>query len=394
MVNELNQTPKAMRLHIGVFGSTNAGKSTLINSLSGHNVSITSPVAGTTTDPVFKPMELMPLGPVVLIDTAGLDDYSELGSERIKKSIKQLSSCDSAILVVSSRCKDFAVEKEHEKILKKANIPYIVVVNAFDENVDKKKFDKFEVKPLFINIKDDDIISLKEELIKKMSNKSDEVILTKDIVKKGDLVFMVIPQDYQAPKGRLILPQVQVLRDLIDNGCRAMMINLEDLDDCFNKMKLKPDLVITDSQIFDEVNKNIPKDIPLTSFSLLMAKIKGDLKLLIENVTALDNLVDGDKVGILESCSHHPLEDDIAREQIPRLVRKYTGKNVEIKTFAGCVDAEDFEGYSLVIHCGGCMVNRTTMVKRQRGFELSNIPLTNFGVAIAYMNKMLDRIIY
>ena len=394
MVSEINQTPKALRLHIGVFGGTNAGKSTLINAISGQNIAITSPVAGTTTDPVFKPMEIIPLGPVVFIDTAGLDDKSELGEIRTQKSLQQLSSCDAVILVISAKNNDIKKEIEYYSIIKEKNIPAFVVVNTFSKNVDKDIYSDIELDKIFIDLEKDDISPLKEKLVMLLSDKTEDPVLTGNLVKAGDLVILTAPQDIQAPKGRLILPEVQVLRDLLDNGCMVMTVTSQNIEKAFESIKVKPALVVSDSQIFWLVNDTIPKDIPLTSFSLLMAKIKADMDMLINGAKKIDTLNDNDKVAIVESCAHHPLEGDIARVKIPKLLNKYTGKNIQVEVFSGPVTLTELSDFKLAIHCGGCMVNRKAMLAKQKLFEDAGIPMTNFGVAIAYMNKMLDRVCY
>ncbi len=394
MVSEINQTPKALRLHIGVFGGTNAGKSTLINAISGQNIAITSPVAGTTTDPVFKPMEIIPLGPVVFIDTAGLDDKSELGEIRTQKSLQQLSSCDAVILVISAKNNDIKKEIEYYSIIKEKNIPAFVVVNTFSKNVDKDIYSDIELDKIFIDLEKDDISPLKEKLVMLLSDKTEDPVLTGNLVKAGDLVILTAPQDIQAPKGRLILPEVQVLRDLLDNGCMVMTVTSQNIEKAFESIKVKPALVVSDSQIFKLVNDTIPKDIPLTSFSLLMAKIKADMDMLINGAKKIDTLNDNDKVAIVESCAHHPLEGDIARVKIPKLLNKYTGKNIQVEVFSGPVTLTELSDFKLAIHCGGCMVNRKAMLAKQKLFEDAGIPMTNFGVAIAYMNKMLDRVCY
>lgn len=394
MVSELNQTPKALRLHIGVFGGTNAGKSTLINSISGQNIAITSPIAGTTTDPVFKPMEIIPLGPVVFIDTAGLDDESELGEIRMNKSMQQLSSCDAVILVVSAKNADIKKELEYYNIIKAKNIPAFVCVNIFDKNVNKELYNEIELDKIFIDLESDDITPVKEKLISLLKDKIEDPVLTGDLVKPGDLVILTSPQDIQAPKGRLILPEVQVTRDLLDNGCMVMTVTAQNIEKALESIKIKPALVVTDSQIFKLVNDTIPKDIPLTSFSLLMAKIKADMSLLIKGASTIDTLKENDKVVILENCSHHPLEGDIARTKIPALLKKYTSKNLDVKVISGAVTPDDLSEYKLAIHCGGCMLNRKAMLEKQKMFENAGVPMTNFGVAIAYMNKMLDRVCY
>lgn len=394
MVSEITNTPKSLRLHIGVFGRTNAGKSTLINAVSGQNIAITSPVAGTTTDPVYKPMEIIPLGPVVFIDTAGLDDKSELGAVRMKKSIQQLESCDALILVISAKSTDLSEEREYIKKFKESKTPYFIVVNTFGEEVDRDKYNSLNEKVVIADISHDDMKPVKDKLIDMLGDNLEEPPLTSDLVKKGDLVMLTAPQDIQAPKGRLILPEVQVLRDLLDNGCMVMTVTSENIRTAFESLSVKPALVVTDSQIFKSVNETIPSDVRLTSFSLLMAKIKADISLLVKNAKVIDTLKDGDKVVILESCAHHPLEGDIARVKIPNLLKKYTGKNINAEVISGPVTTDRLKDYKIAIHCGGCMVNRKSMLAKQRLFEDAGIPMTNFGVAIAYMNGILDRIVY
>ncbi len=394
MISEINQTPKALRLHIGVFGDTNAGKSTFINAVTGQNIALTSPVAGTTTDPVFKPMELLPLGPVVFVDTAGLDDKSELGKIRIQKSMEQLEICDAAVLVISSESRNACSLKEYVDMVKSKKIPYIIVINEINGKkliLDSDFYENIIIADL--NNKND-IDNIKEALIDLLKDKIDDPVLTADLVHPGDLVMLTAPQDIQAPKGRLILPEVQVLRDLLDNKCMVMTVTSDNIRNALNNLKNPPALVVTDSQIFKEVNEIIPKNIPLTSFSLLMAKIKGDIKSLIHGAEAIDELNDNDKVLILESCSHHAMDDDIARIKIPNLLRKYTGKNLIIDNISGQNFDINIKDYKLAVHCGGCMINRKAMLKKQRQFEDAGIPMTNFGVCIAYMNGMLKRICY
>lgn len=394
MISELNQTPKSLRIHIGVFGDTNAGKSTFINAVTGQNIALTSPVAGTTTDPVFKPMELHPLGPVVFIDTAGLDDKTELGEIRINKTIEQIEICDMAILVVNNRSLPES-QKEYISIFEKKKIPYFLVVNIMDNESIKSDFSGLSANVVYADLHDKNSIkSVKEKIIKILEKKEDEPVLTADLVKKGDIVLLITPQDIQAPKGRLILPEVQVMRDLLDNGCIPIAVTADNIENVLKSLKNPPNLVITDSQIFKTVNEIIPKDIPLTSFSLLMAKIKGNISGFINGAEAIDNLQDGDKVLIMESCTHHAMDDDIARIKIPNLLRKYTGKQIEIDNVSGQNPDVDISKYKLVIHCGGCMINRKAMMSKQKKSEEINVPMTNFGVAIAFMNGMLNRICY
>ena len=391
MVSELNQTPKAMRTHIGIFGSANAGKSTLANLISGQEVSLVSPVAGTTTDPVFKPMELLPIGPVVIIDTAGLDDNTELGSLRTDKTLKQLDSCDMAVYVFSSD-EDINAVKKNLLIFKDKKIPVLAVENLKDK---KPCQEDLGVKKISADLSEKasaDII--KNAIIAELSGKDEERSLTGELVKQGDTVLLVMPQDTGAPKGRLILPQVQVTRDLLDNGCIIVSVTENNIAEAISGLKKLPDLVITDSQVFKKVNEIIPESVRLTSFSMLMAKAKGDIDRFVKGASAIDSLCDGDKVLIMENCAHHVLKDDIATKKIPALLRKYTGKKLDIINVSGQNAYPDISGVKLVIHCGGCMINRRTMLSKQDYFEKNNIPMTNFGVALAFMNGILKRVCY
>lgn len=393
MVSEINQTPKALRIHIGVFGSANVGKSTLINAVTGQNIALTSPIAGTTTDPVFKPMELLPLGPVVFIDTAGLDDKTELGELRVQKSFEQLKSCDAAIFVISSDEKDMKSQHEFIGRIKEKKIPLLIVVNKFSDN-EIIISENENIIRTNLNADKDSANKIKLALIDILKDKIEDPVITGNLVSAGDTVLLVAPQDIQAPKGRLILPEVQVTRDLLDNKCIVMTVTAPYLKQALDNLKNKPSLVVTDSQIFKEVNQIIPKDIPLTSFSMLMAKTKADIGMLIKGAETIDKLKDGDKIAIIESCAHHAMDDDIARVKIPNLLRKYTGKKIEIDNLSGQNIISDISEYKLAIHCGGCMVNRKAMLAKQMMFEENGIPMTNFGVAIAYMNGMLERVCY
>lgn len=395
MVSELGNTPKALRLHIGIFGAANAGKSTLINAVTGQDIALVSEVAGTTTDPVFKPMELLPLGPVVFIDTAGFDDEGELGKLRMQKTVAQIDSCDAAIFVISSKEEDISHAKKNLLKITKANIPFIVVVNAINGDFPSFDFSDMGITPIIADLhKSDDAAAIRNALIDLLKDKVEEPVLTANLVKRGDTVILVAPQDIQAPKGRLILPQVQVTRDLLDNGCIVVTVTAENLGAALKNLASPPALVITDSQIFKAVNEIVPKEIPLTSFSLLMAKIKGDISELVHGAEVIDTLSDGDKIAIMESCSHHSLDGDIAKVKLPALVRKYTGKSLEIVNFSGQNIPEDLSEYKLIIHCGGCMVNRKAFLAKQKKYRDMGVPMTNFGVAIAYMNGILKRITY
>lgn len=395
MISEINQTPKALRIHIGVFGNTNAGKSTFINNVSGQDVALTSHVAGTTTDPVFKPMELQPVGPVVFIDTAGLDDTSELGKACIQKSLEQLEQCDAAVLVVSSVSGiDETLRKCVDKI-KGQKLPLIVVENMIDGISSGRDYSEFC--DIFVRSDLNDRLQaekLQRAIITVLKDLTEDPVLTADLVKPSDTVLLIAPQDIQAPKGRLILPQVQVIRDLLDNGCMVLTVTTENLKNALDCLKTAPALVVTDSQVFGRVNEILPPEIPLTSFSLLMAKIKGDIDGFIRGAYAIDKLKNGDKALILESCAHHAMDDDIARIKIPAMLRKYTGKNLIIDNVSGQKVNINLSDYKLAIHCGGCMINRRAMIAKQKMFEDAGVPMTNFGICIAYMNGMLDRVCY
>ncbi len=387
MPSELNSTPRGMRVNIGVFGNVNAGKSTLVNAVTGRSTAITSPVAGTTTDPVYKTMELLPIGPVVFIDTAGLDDETVLGEQRKEKTIEVMKSCDMAVYVLSDGEK---IPDERPK-----NIPVLIVENLRNDEKYSENFTgnipKIRLDLMSENAGD----MLRKAIVKAYGNAAElSPELTGDLVKPDDIALLVAPQDIQAPKGRLILPEVQTIRDLLDNKCIVMMTSADRIETALNSLSRLPDLVVTDSQVFAQVNKVLPKTVPLTSFSLLMAKIKGDLPKLTESAKTISRLKNGDKVLIVESCTHHPMDGDIAREKLPKLLRKFTGKALEIDIISGCPDPKTLDGYSLAIHCGGCMLNRRAMLSRQADFENAGVPLTNFGAAIAYMNGMLDRVCY
>ncbi|MGN0613203.1 MAG: [FeFe] hydrogenase H-cluster maturation GTPase HydF [Porcipelethomonas sp.] len=393
MISGLDSTPKALRVHIGVFGDTNAGKSTFINAVTGQDIALTSPVAGTTTDPVFKPMELLPIGPVVFIDTAGLDDKSELGDIRVKKTREQLEQCNCAVVVVNGKNGSRENAMEYIKLLTGKKIPFMAVINQ--QSGEKSDISLEGCPAVYADLHSkSDVEKVKEALIKLLETGEKDPPLTADLVKSGDTVLLVMPQDIQAPKGRLILPQVQTIRDLLDNKCSVISVTTENLELMLSQLKVMPALVITDSQVFGYVSSVIPEKVRLTSFSVIMAKMKGDIDGFIKGAAAIDSLSEGDRVLILESCAHHALEDDIARVKIPALLKKYTGKNLIIDNLSGQNISFEPSDYKLAIHCGGCMVSRKAMISKQRIFEQSGLPLTNFGIAIAYMNGILKRVVY
>ncbi len=391
------QTPRGNRLHIGFFGRTNSGKSTLINMLAGQDISIVSEQSGTTTDPVYKSMELLPLGPVLLVDTAGLDDDSPLGAQRIKKTMEEIGKMDVAILVISSRQNDLELEQGYLQLFGEKNTPVVAVLNKFESGHNRleKQISALNIPWIKLNGADQSQASLLKKLIIQHADFNfEDPSLTGGLVKKGDLVVLVMPQDIQAPKGRLILPQVQVIRDLLDQGCRVISVKTDDLPDILKDLRCAPDLVITDSQVFAKVNEMLPKEIPLTSFSVLFSKNKGDVSAFIEGAKAIDQLHPGDKVLIMESCTHHALEGDIARQKLPAMLEKYVGGAVGFDVFSGPGFPENILDYKLVLQCGGCMINRKNMLTKLSDAQRYGVPITNFGIAIAFMNHMLERIVF
>lgn len=391
----MNNTPSSNRIVISIYGKRNAGKSSLLNALTGQEVSIVSPVKGTTTDPVKKAMELNPVGPVLFIDTAGIDDEGDLGNLRIKKSIDTARRTNIALYVMDGEDIDEGSYENMELIFKKYNIPYILVINKIDI-IPKDQIDRLSSKfpeAIFVSsTTNENIDSLKAELIIKIKDIEEDLTIVGDLVPYGRSVILVVPIDKQAPKGRLILPQVQVIRDCIDNGIKAYVVRdtelesaLEDLDNI--------DLVITDSQIFKEVEKKVPKNIPLTSFSILFARHKGDLLELARGVKAVETLENGANILIAENCTHNTSHEDIGRVKIPTLLQKKTGKKFNFEFRTGYNFSEDLSKYSLVIHCGGCMVNRKEIKSRIQICKEANVPMTNYGIILAYLNGILDRCI-
>lgn len=378
---------KSFRLHIGVFGKTNVGKSSLLNKITNQEISIVSEIAGTTTDVVEKSMELLPIGPVTFLDTAGLDDTSELGVQRVEKTMKVLNRIDIAIIVCDNRGLDCHENKLIEK-LDELKIPYLIVVNKCD--IEKPILDK---EALYTSVKDDNqlVFKFKNALIKLLP---DEFVNTPkiagDLIEPKSTVILVTPIDKEAPKGRLILPQVQTIRDLLDSDCLSYVVKESELKDALANLKTPPALVITDSQAFRQVSEIVPENIPLTSFSILFARLKGDLTEFVKGANYIDSLQDGDMVLILESCTHHAIEDDIGRVKIPNLLRKKTGKNLVIHNYAGH-DFPDLKDYKLIIHCGACMTNRREILSRILIANKANVPITNYGIAISYCLGILPR---
>ena len=380
---------KSMRLHIGVFGRTNVGKSSLLNKITNQEISIVSDIAGTTTDVVEKSMELLPVGPVTFLDTAGLDDKTELGEKRIEKTEKIINRIDVAVIVCDFNgigdCENDLIEK-----LNDLKIPYLIVVNKCD--IKHTEISGVE-NVLYTSVKEDEnlIFKFKEALVKLLPEdfvNSPKIV--GDLVPEGSTVILVIPIDKEAPKGRIILPQVQTIRDLLDSNCLTYVVKENELKQAIDNLKIPPALVVTDSQAFKKVAEIVPENIPLTSFSILFARLKGDLNEFIQGARAIENLKDGDMVLILESCTHHAIEDDIGRVKIPNLLRKRTGKNLVIHNYAGH-DFPDIKDYKLIIHCGACMTNRREVLSRILIANQKNVPITNYGIVISYCLGILPR---
>lgn len=387
---------KSMRLHIGVFGRTNVGKSSLLNKITNQEVSIVSDIAGTTTDVVEKSMELLPVGPVTFLDTAGLDDETELSVQRIEKTMKVVNRIDVAVVV----CDFNGIGKFENDLIEKfkeLKIPYLVVVNKCDLAPKSSHIDLKSELPniIYTSVKKDEkiVFKFKEALVNLLPEdfvNSPKIV--GDLVPAKSTVILVIPIDKEAPKGRIILPQVQTLRDLLDNNCLSYVVKESELKDALDNLKTPPALVVTDSQAFKKVSEIVPENVSLTSFSILFARLKGDLDEFVNGARAIENLKDGDVVLILESCTHHAIEDDIGRVKIPNLLRKKTGKNLVIHNYAGH-DFPDIKDYKLIIHCGACMTNRREVLSRVLIANQNNVPITNYGVAISYCLGILPRAI-
>ena len=387
----MEDTPRSNRLHIAFFGRTNSGKSTLLNTLAGQTVSIVSDVSGTTTDPVYRPMELLPIGPIVLIDTAGLDDRSDLGHLRTAKTREVARKTDLAVLVVSSRTTDFSEEEQYLSLLREHAVKTVCVVNRIDGGTAPEL--PFDLPALSLDARaPEDMPSLKKFLIDNADTDFEIPSLTAHLVEPGALVMLVMPQDIQAPKGRLILPQVQVTRDLLDRRCRVLSVVPDGIRPMLAALKQLPDLVITDSQVFRQVNEILPKEVPLTSFSVLLSENKGDIRSFLDGAKAIDRLSPGDRVLIMESCTHHPLAGDIARQKLPAWLEQYVGGKLQTDVFSGPGFPADIRDYRLILHCGGCMLNRKNLLSKISEAQKYGVPITNFGIAIAHINRMLERI--
>lgn len=384
----LNSVPSSERLHIGIFGRRNAGKSSLINALTGQELAIVSDVKGTTTDPVYKAMELLPIGPIVLIDTPGIDDCGELGHMRVKKTYQTLNKVDIAILVVDGTQGMWEKDAQFLKKIKEKNIPFLLVQNKADLDIYPVN-DEWTVS---VSAKEKkDIDKLKERIIALIPKKDENKKIISDMLLENDTVVMVVPIDSSAPKGRLILPQQQTLRDILDVGAVSVVCRDTELSKTLERLSKKPKLVITDSQAFGKVSKIVPDDILLTSFSILFSRYKGDLIKQVMGAKAIDNIQNGDKILISEGCTHHRQCEDIGTVKMPNWIREYTGKNPEFVFTSGGEFPDDLSGIKLIVHCGGCMLNEREMKFRIGLSEDNNIPITNYGTLIAYMNQILER---
>ena len=387
----LNSTPSGNRIHISFLGRRNAGKSSVINAVTGQDLAVVSDVKGTTTDPVYKSMELLPLGPVMMIDTPGVDDEGNLGQLRVQKTKQVLRKTDIAVLVIDSTVGLGELEKEWIALLKERSIPILIVWNKMDLVSEKPMFDS-EISQVFVSaFCGEGIEELKETLARFTPGEKKEQPLVADLVKPLDTVILVVPIDSSAPKGRLILPQQQVIRELLEVRAVSVVVKDTEYKALLEKMKDKPKLVITDSQVFEQVSKNTPDEIPLTSFSILMARKKGFLKIASEGVRVLDKIGNGDKILIAEGCTHHRQCEDIGTVKLPGWIRKYTQAEPEFVFCSGTEFPEDLSAYKLVIHCGGCMLNEREMQYRMQSAKEQNVPFTNYGIAIAHMNQILER---
>lgn len=391
-----SRTPQSERLHIALFGRRNAGKSSLINALTGQQVALVSDVPGTTTDPVVKSMEILPLGPCVLIDTAGFDDTGKVGDLRTERTREIIKQTDIAILVIDGTSPD--EEVAWATLLKQANVPFVAVLNKVD-------LLQAHVAPLLDRIAKrlgcDTVavssvngtgLELLRQTLARLVPDNANSSLTGRLASSGDVVLLVMPQDPQAPKGRLILPQAQTLRDLMDKGCIAVCCTTEGIEQALASLQHTPRLIITDSQVFDIVERKKPAGSLLTSFSILMAAHKGDIDYLVESATAIDSLTEKSRILIAEACTHAPLAEDIGREKIPRLLRQRVGQGLEVDIVAGKDFPEKLDGYDLVIHCGGCMFNRKFMLSRVEQCRDQGVPMTNYGIAIAHIKGILSKV--
>ncbi|MDD7794722.1 [FeFe] hydrogenase H-cluster maturation GTPase HydF [Clostridium sp. 'White wine YQ'] len=393
----LNSTPRSERVHIALFGKRNAGKSSIINAITEQEISIVSEFKGTTTDPVYKSIEILPIGPCVIIDTAGLDDEGELGELRKKKTLEVLDKTDVALVVVDGLVGVTEYDIKIVKEIKEKNIPILGVLNKIDSNDSYVDMAQDMARKLSIQVVPASAVAkkgikeIKNKIISLLPQEEDKFKIVGDLINPGDLVVLVTPIDKAAPKGRLILPQQQTIRDILESDAIAIVTKEYELKQTLESLGRKPKLVITDSQVFLKVSADTPKDIMLTSFSILFARYKGDLVEMVKGIKAIKNLKDGDKVLVSEGCTHHKQADDIGRVKIPRWLRQITGKELTFEYSSGMVFTDDVKQYSLIVHCGGCMLNRTAMCSRINDAKEYDVPIVNYGMLIAYVQGILER---
>ena len=394
----MNQTPSSERVHIGFFGRRNAGKSSVMNAVTGQDIAVVSDVRGTTTDPVYKSMELLPLGPVVMMDTPGIDDEGELGALRVRKSYQVLNKTDAAVLVIDGGVGVTPEDKALLKRIREKKIPYVIAVNkkelaapdALEKIVDELSSEDGEIIAVSAAT-GEGIDELKEQIAATVDTEEPERYIVRDLLKPSDMAVLVVPIDKAAPKGRLILPQQQTIRDILEADAVSVVVKETELKNVLGQFQNKPKMVITDSQAFEKVAADTPEDILLTSFSILFARYKGDLAAVVKGVTALDTLEDGDAILISEGCTHHRQCDDIGTVKLPRWIREYTGKEIRIETTSGTEFPDDLTKYKMIVHCGGCMLNEREMKYRLKCAEDQGVPMTNYGITIAYMKGILKR---
>jgi len=397
----LNDTPSGERVHIGLYGRTNVGKSSLMNGIANQEIAMVSNLKGTTTDPVYKAMELLPMGPVVLMDTPGLDDDSQLGKQRIQKSYQLINKTDIGILVTDGTHQLTEVEIELMNRFEQKKIPFLIVVNKADQLVEKREdvlLPQFSPpmaqQVLFVSaLNKEDMVRLRNEIAKTLISNGDEKFLVRDLMTKGDKFVLVIPIDKAAPKGRLILPQQQTIREILDGDGIVIMAKEDQLESIIKENESQIRMVITDSQVFEQVEKIVPKQIPLTSFSILFARYKGELEQLVKGAQKIDDLPDDCEILISEGCSHHRQCGDIGSEKLPNWIRKVTNKKCNFTFTSGTQFPEDLSRFHLIIHCGGCMLNEREVKYRLACAADAKIPMTNYGIAIAHMNGILARTI-
>ena len=394
----LNNTPSANRLHIALFGRRNSGKSSLINALTGQDTALVSDIPGTTTDPVSKAMELHGIGPCVLIDTPGFDDEGTLGEMRIERTLKAIERTDIALLLCEE--KDLQMEKVWMQQLKSKNIPVILILNKADIRENTSSIvaqieSELQQKPIAISAKEKQgMEEIRVAILEKLPQDFEQPSITGNLVGENDLVLLVMPQDIQAPKGRLILPQVQTMRELLDKKCLIMSCTTDKLAQTLQALAYPPKLIITDSQVFKTVYEQKPKESMLTSFSVLMAGYKGDIRQFIEGASAIDSLTENSRVLIAEACAHAPMTEDIGRVKIPRLLLKKIGEGLQIDMVSGSDFPKDLSTYDLIIHCGACMFNRKHVMNRLESASTQRVPMTNYGITLAHLMGILDKIVY